>query len=779
MADSAVVEQGQRWANATYGKVAGYRACAVTGRADAATVASWTMGLQYELGITTLAASFGPATLARLAERGGVPMDERNANLARIVQYALHAREYDAGPVDGTISGGTRAALRALAGDAGVAVGAGKPVPPKLVKAMLTLDAHRLRPGGSAEIRKLQQWLNGAHLGRRDFFVGPADGRFGRDTHRALILAVQFALGMTDDQANGALGPASREGLRGHPVGEGAGGEWARLLLGGLVANGYGRFGDRLDAEAVGALKRFQEFSALPASGRGDYPTWAQLLASNGDPERAGTATDGIATVTAPRARALHAAGYRVLGRYLDEQPGGTLNKEIQPGELDTIFGHGLRVFPISQYWGGERDYFTRAQGLEDAAGAHAAAVKYGFNRGTVIYFAVDYDATAAQIDSHILPYFEGVVAGLAEKGKRYVHGIYGSRHVCAQISARTGARWSFVAGMSSGYSGNVGHTLPENWSFNQVQGLSVGTGDGKIPIDKNIHRPGTDPGAASVNDPAATVDELVAHVDALHARAVGDGSGDPARLVLGALRHDGTTGGAWRTLGGTDPAFAERVRAAGVPVPREVRDPVHDLDLDVARIAAAATGWLDAAPPPGRAGDGDLASWGGDLLMAYGQWRRDSAGYRSGHRYAVERLGRRGRRGALALADLAESADGYHLAALLRGGATLPAALRDHFFGDGRRTRLGRFHAARFGGTADGVAAVARDLLATAGRGPAEQRAALLRATGGPDVTPPDRLPPAALDGFVRGFADLLGERVRDERALAARLGPARGGAA
>jgi hypothetical protein len=35
------------------------------------------------------------------------------------------------------------------------------------------------------------------------------------------------------------------------------------------------------------------------------------------------------------------------VGRYLDEHPEGTLDKEIKPGELQTIFEAGLRCFPI------------------------------------------------------------------------------------------------------------------------------------------------------------------------------------------------------------------------------------------------------------------------------------------------------------------------------------------------------------------------------------------------------------------------------------------------
>src|SRR5882724_2813610 len=196
----------------------------------------------------------------------------------------------------------------------------------------------------------------------------------------------------------------------------------------------YSGFTDSYDAHLTDAVRKFQQFSELPVNGNADFATWCQALVSTGDPDRPASACDGITTITDARAKALYAAGYRYVGRYLDERPSSKpLNKRIQPGELDTIFGNGLRVFPLSQYYGGAVAYFTWDQGFKDAQDAHDAAVGYGFATGTIVYFAVDYDATQDQIDSNIIPYFRGVVSGLADKGKKYIHGVYASRNVCAE----------------------------------------------------------------------------------------------------------------------------------------------------------------------------------------------------------------------------------------------------------------------------------------------------------------------------------------------------------
>ena len=53
---------------------------------------------------------------------------------------------------------------------------------------------------------------------------------------------------------------------------------------------------------------------------------------------------------------------------------------------------------------------------------------------------------------------------------------------------------------MSTGYSGNLGFTLPENWAYDQISTITLGSGDGLIEIDNNIQS-GLDSGASSVDE--------------------------------------------------------------------------------------------------------------------------------------------------------------------------------------------------------------------------------------------------------------------------------------
>lgn len=518
------VLEAQQWVNATYGSVPDYVRAPENGKTGWPTMYALTRALQHELGIMMLSDNFGPGTLAALAAHGEINSGERNFNIVRIIQSACYCKGYEPGGITGNFDNSTAIAIHRFLDNAGLGGGGVITISPKAFKALLTMDAYVVLAGGKESIRRIQQWLNRRYVGRRDFFIIPCDGIFSRDVQKALYLAIQFELGMTDNQATGVFGPATRAGIRVHTLSETqqSVGIWVELFSAAMVfnqvwlSNGtiYDDFTDRFSSGLTTAVRALQQFAELPINGTADFATWCQVLVSTGDPDRLGAACDCITTITDARAQALKNAGYAIIGRYLDEKPHGTLNKKLQPGELDTIFRNGLKVFPISQYYGGEVSEFTYARGYDDALNAHAAAVRYGFNTGTVIYFAVDYDATQAEIESNIIPYFNGVVAGLAAQGNKYVHGVYGSRNVCAQVTKHTAAWWSFVSGMSYGFSGNMGFPLPTNWSFNQIQTVWVGSGDGRIEIDKNIYRRGTDSAVSSVDDANSPNDRLDTHFD-------------------------------------------------------------------------------------------------------------------------------------------------------------------------------------------------------------------------------------------------------------------------
>ncbi|WP_217370957.1 glycoside hydrolase domain-containing protein [Nonomuraea antri] len=777
------VLEAQKWVNATYGQVPQYKKCAEDGITGWATMYSLTRALQVELGIASLSDNFGPTTLAKLAALGDVGPNTTNKNIVTILQHGLFCKGYWGASEYGVYDGQTQLAVLALLSNTGLG-GLISGVQPKVFKAVLTMDAYTLIAGGKEKVRGIQQWLNRRYYQRRNFFVIPCDGIFSRDIQKALYLAIQFELGMTDDQATGVFGPGTQAGLRAHPLAAGATGTWVQIYSAACVFNGTikyktqqdtwsykeASFTDVFDIELKGWTRSFQEFTGLPVTQEADFATWCQTLVSTGDPSRPGTAADCIATITDARAKALYAAGYRVVGRYLDERPSSNpLNKQIQPGELETIFQNGLKVFPISQYYGGEVSYFTYAQGYQDGLEAHAAAVKYGFNSGTVIYFAVDYDATQAEIESNIIPYFRGVVAALVGQGKRYVHGVYGSRNVCAEVTKATLARWSFVSGMSTGFSGNMGFPLPENWSFNQIQTLTVGSGAGQIEIDKDVHAKDTDPGASAINTPSNSLTEFIAYIRRLYDLAVAyGGSRNPSQLVMEYLRHIDYGDIKWETLiGDYDHGFVARVKAAGVQWISEVRDPFYGIDLDVAHFGASCNG-VYVAPPPSGIGvsRSDVAGWGGDLLTFYGEWRRDSESYSSGYTYCQEKLARLDGPGTFKLRDLIEDADSYNITMRVRQGVNVADAVAAYYQGNGYKSRFKQFYEGRFNNSSNLYAVadhlLARDVDTTIAVG----RVFLIESTGGIPTILPHMLPAAKLAEFLQGFSEVITSRIADENA-------------
>jgi peptidoglycan hydrolase-like protein with peptidoglycan-binding domain len=506
MADQMVIE-AQKFINSY--NVGGIPKVEENGRTGWAVMFALTRALQHELGITALSDSFGPTTLTTLQSRHPViDAGTRHEKILKIVQSALYCKGYDGGGIDGTYNNVVAASVRELTQNMGVDGAFADGVTPKVFKALLTMDAYVVTEGGSELTRAVQQWMNGRYVGRRNFFIVPCDGHFSRDVQKALMFAIQYEIGMSDDVANGVFGPGTQQGIRNNPLSEGSSGTWVSLFTAAMIFNKRGGvfFSSQFDADLATRVRSFQNFVKLPVTGRGDFQTWASLLVSTGDATRKGTAADCVTEVTDDRAVALRDAGYRIVGRYLSNVPNTSLDKKIKSGELGRMAAHGLSCFPIYQTWGGEAAYFRREQGVADAFAAIERAKHYGFKPGTRIYFAVDFDALDYEVTDNILPHFRAIRDVMNEHGQGYLTGIYGPRNVCSRVAAAGYTSASFVCDMSTGFSGNLGYPLPGDWAFDQISTVSVGAGSGLIEIDNNIVS-GRDSGQNSYNPQQITAD--------------------------------------------------------------------------------------------------------------------------------------------------------------------------------------------------------------------------------------------------------------------------------
>ena len=491
-----MVKEAQEWVNKTYTGRAGYQEIKVTGTTGWSTMWALTRALQLELGITETSTTFGDGTLAEITKKCPISTTSNtNANIVKIIQAALYCKGYGPGGITGTYGPGTQAAITSMQKNLG-STSADGVVTPKLFKALLTMDAYVLVNNGSEKIRKIQQWLNNKYINRADFFYMPCDGHYSRDVQKALMFAIQYEEGLKDGTANGYFGPTTQEKIKPVVLKEGSTGAFVYLFQAALIFNGYDvPFDGTFSTFMTTQLKQFQNFALLKATGVSDFQTWASLLVSTGDPERQGKACDCITEITPERAKTLVAAGYETVGRYLtNAKVTNAKNKKIQDGEMKTISKAGLSIFPIYQTNGGDKAYFNADQGQEDALNAYNAALSYGFPKSTTIYFAVDFDATGDDIKDKILPHFKAINEKMKTLNNYYKIGVYGSRNVCIQVSDKRYATYSFVSGMSTGFSGNLGFPLPKNWAFDQIKEYAIGSGNGSIAIDKNI-KSGIDPG--------------------------------------------------------------------------------------------------------------------------------------------------------------------------------------------------------------------------------------------------------------------------------------------
>src|SRR5690606_23018578 len=99
---------------------------------------------------------------------------------------------------------------------------------------------------------------------------------------------------------------------------------------------------------------------------------------------------DCATKLNATSAKNLKNAGFEYAMRYLPTSSWKGLTKE----EVKVIQKAGLKLVSIFQKSANYAGYFTRAQGRADGKEAQKHAENLGQPKGTMIYFAVDYDCS-------------------------------------------------------------------------------------------------------------------------------------------------------------------------------------------------------------------------------------------------------------------------------------------------------------------------------------------------------------------------------------------------
>ncbi|MGY8661416.1 glycoside hydrolase domain-containing protein [Bradyrhizobium sp. UFLA05-109] len=183
---------------------------------------------------------------------------------------------------------------------------------------------------------------------------------------------------------------------------------------------------------------------------------------------------------TTPRLASLKQNGVDTIIRYYcrnTRQP----EKRLTPDEAGAIIRAGLKLAVVYQGAGDSPASFSQDAGAKDGAYARDyAANVIGQPADSAIYFAVDYDASDADIRTRIVPYFSAVRQALkgGAGGASYRVGVYGSGAVCQALLGAGLASFTWVS-QSGGFHGTAAFLRSGQWNLHQrlpstLCGLSI-----------------------------------------------------------------------------------------------------------------------------------------------------------------------------------------------------------------------------------------------------------------------------------------------------------------
>lgn len=776
----------QKWLNQTYGPYAGWVTLLEDGRTGWETIYGLRRGLQHELGISPMSSGFGPATTAAFQEQIGVidASSDVGENIYRLVSGSLWCKGISGVPTGGTYSfSSLSSGIQTARNNLGIGDGPTE-IDVKLMASLMSMDAYWIpESGGSESVREVQQWLNATYSSRRDFALIPADGNTSRQVITATLYAIQYEIGMADGVANGNFGPGTRDGIRSSATvslgSSDSDHHYVRLFSGLLRLNGFegAPFSSFFSVDIQRIARQYQNFMELPATGAGDYSTWCSLFVSCGDTDVDTRGFDTSTRLTSTTAGGAVTAGYTHVGRYLVGA-----NQFITASELSALKSEGLRLFPIMQRFNNTISTMTYDAGVEQAADAIERARVLDLPDGATIFYAVDFDPTIDQIVSSVSSFFLGINSvHNSVLCRDYKVGVYGTRNVCRTIIGNNLATSAFVAGMSWGWSGNMGVPMPEEWGYNQIVETREGLGGVTVGLDKVV----VSSSAPSINlaevtpPPVDTTgeDPYGTGFDQLYSWAVGAelaaeiaSSGHDSlptqqqinRMVLGWLRKPtywkpDSEGGIllWQTYTpeGT-PEWRDDVEAALELRSDHATIKTATSERDNMHFAAACLGcllWYSPADPPESTSPADLGGWALDLLQVWGQYEREGGG-ESPYDWLLEKIGAKDVASSFGYADLVADADAWLIGRELSNqpDQSLSRVLRS-LHQQNASQRVAYFFSERFASSR----AVLSNLLSSwisdlrSGRGLATLSAGLIRQAAGISQFPDDAQVTACVDAF------------------------------
>lgn len=448
---------------------------------------------QITTGIADPTGNVGPNTIAKMRALSPIskmdPYNDDENPLVSLIQCALFAKGYAAGGITGIYYNNGVNAVKTMQKDAGLSVTG--VIDWKVWAGLLSFNWFTMSSfgNGDSKLQQIQKQLNGDYS---DYIgVQACDGIMSRNTALSLLGALQAELGVINEyilNLNELNFGEQTKATYTNKVGQLMSGNndeskipYNKIMQYGLYFNGFDsyNFEGNFDYQTKVALISFQKKYALLNNGKDNegvvgVSTMMSLITSKGDTTRRSLGCDCSTVLNKQQAHDLRLAGYKYVGRYLTGTVGyGSTerSKALTLNEIQILKNEGLSIFAIYQDGGTLNHFKNSSQGYIDAIEAIKAAKRLGFTSNNTIYFAVDFDCSEDQAIEFIEPYFKAIYNTFTLSGlntKNYQVGIYAPRMVCTMMSQKGYTKYSFVSDMSTGFVGNLGHPIPDDWAFDQ-----------------------------------------------------------------------------------------------------------------------------------------------------------------------------------------------------------------------------------------------------------------------------------------------------------------------
>lgn len=200
--------------------------------------------------------------------------------------------------------------------------------------------------------------------------------------------------------------------------------------------------------------------------------------------------------------------GVKTIVRYYNRD---ATPKVIGQSEFNAILAAGMNLMIVHQRGGRDPAEYSAETGVLDCAHCRDFGGKRGQPDGSAIYFGVDFDISAQDLNQRVFPYFTALKGEMARAtGKpHYRIGVYGSGQTCKALLDAGLVDFTWLS-QSTKFTGTPAFTASKRWHLLQLMPTTIA----KLSVDPNIigsvsHDHGQFNAAGPIGQPKAKADIL------------------------------------------------------------------------------------------------------------------------------------------------------------------------------------------------------------------------------------------------------------------------------